>query len=47
MDKTYMKKMLRPLSVGHRRWQTNGKITKFLDRKIPTKIPTGFVSASR
>lgn len=26
---------------------TNGEITNFLGRKIPTKIPTGFVSASR
>lgn len=44
---TYMKKILRPLSAGHKRWQTNGKITKFLDRKMPTKIPSDFVSVSR
>lgn len=42
MYKTYMKKILRPLSVGHKRWQM-----KFLDRKSPSKIPAGFIFVSR
>ena len=44
MYKTYMKKILRLLSVEHKRWQRN---IKSLDRKVPTKIPASFVSASR
>lgn len=43
---TYMKKILRP-PICRTQKMTNGRITKFLDRKMPTKIPSDFVSVSR